>query len=56
MKNEKLKQKHYKFPISMQFKKCFFFCKTHLQLINMKCQAYEICHGKAQKINQPKRK
>jgi hypothetical protein len=28
MKNEKLKQKditNYKFPVSMQFKKCFFF-------------------------------
>jgi hypothetical protein len=53
MKNEKLQQKHY-----MQFnaiqKVCFFFYKTHLQLISMKYGAYETCHGKAQKINQPR--
>ncbi len=40
---------NYKFPFSMQFKKCFF-CQTHLQCTSMEYGAYEIYHGKAQKI------
>jgi len=36
--------------------KDFFFFQTHLQFTNMEYGAYEIFHGKTQKINELKKK
>jgi len=60
-----LKQKHYKLPnflFQCNSKNVFIYLflffggKTHLQLISVKYQAYEICHGKAPKKKSAKKK